>query len=393
MDVDVALLGGGGAGLTVLDALASARRHGPGPLRVAVIDPVRHRGNDRTWCFWDDGAGPVDEVVHRHWSTLSVVGPDAVSRPVDLTPRRYVMVRSADYYARVARRAERLDVTWLAEPAGAVRDGTRHAEVATPAGTVRARWVFDSRPRPPTRPGVTTLLQHFHGWWVTAGRDVFDPDTATLMDFAVPQPDGGLAFCYLLPLSRCRALVEYTVFSRERHDRPRYERALADHLAARYSLAVGDFRVDETEDGAIPMTDAPFPRRVGRRVMRIGTAGGATRPATGYTFTAMLRQAAGIADRLAAGAVPVPPRPYPRRHRLFDGVLLRALDTGGIDGPTFFTGLLTGQPIDRVLRFLDGTSGAVGEFAVLSRAPGGAMTRAAAGYLTRAALRTVRRRP
>lgn len=382
MDVDVAILGGGGAGMTLLEALSST---GPREMRIAVVDPVRHRGNDRTWCFWDDDTGPLDEVLHRSWSRLSVRGPDGSAHPVDLGARRYVMLRSADFYRLVAQRSAQRDVLWLTEPAGGIRHRDGHAEIDTPSGPLRARWVFDSRPRPPARAGVTALLQHFRGWWVTTVRDTFDPGSATLMDFAVPQPEHGLAFCYLLPIDRRRALVEYTVFSRARHDTGRYEDALRAHLADRYGLAPGDFEVPEVEDGAIPMTDGAFARRAGPRVMRIGTAGGATRPASGYTFAAMRRQAARIADLLAAGSTPVPPRPYPRRHRLFDGVLLHALDSGLIDGPEFFTALLSGPRIDRVLRFLDGRTTPVAELAVLSGAPATAMARAALSYLGRVA--------
>lgn len=37
-----------------------------------------------------------------------------------------------------------------------------------------------------------------------------------------------------------------------------------------------------------------------------------------------------------------------------DAVLLRALDSGRIDGADFFTGLFRGVPMERLLRFLDG---------------------------------------
>ncbi len=390
MDVDVAILGGGGAGLTLLDALcAPGAPTAAAGLRIAVLDPVRHCGNDRTWCFWDDGTSPVDEVLHRSWHRLAVRGPDGTAKATDTRPMRYVMVRSADFYARVARRADTAAVTWIDQPAEDLHEDPDGVRICTPGGTVRARWVFDSRPTPPRHPGVTTLLQHFRGWWVHMQRDTFDPHTATLMDFALPQPPTGLAFCYVMPLDARRALVEYTVFSRQRHDPPHYDRMLADYLSR--LCGPDGYRTTEVEDGAIPMTDAPFARRAGRRVLRIGTAGGATRPATGYTFATMLRQATVIAARLAAGADPVPPRPYPRRHALFDGVLLRALDAGLVDGPRYFTDLLTGHPIDRVLRFLDGRSGIPAELAIMAGAPPVAMTRATAGFLVTRAAAAVRR--
>src|SRR3712207_9285871 len=73
--------------------------------------------------------------------------------------------------------------------------------------------------------------------------------------------------------------------------------------------SAGGNEIAEVEDGAIPMTDAVHARRVGRRVLRLGTAGGATRASTGYTFAAMQRQAAAVAADLLVGR---PPRPGPR---------------------------------------------------------------------------------
>jgi len=360
---DVAIVGAGGAGTALLDAIA------PLPLRVVVVDPVRDKGNDRTWCFWSAAPTPVDGIAHRVWTRAQVGG-----HPLELAPFRYLMVRSGDFYARAGARA---DAEWITESA-TVRDGREAAEVVAGDRRLTARWVFDSRPFLPAR-RVTLLWQHFAGAVVDTPYDAFDPDVATLMDFAVPQPPDGLAFRYSLPLTARRALVEYTVFGRERYP---VDAELAACLPAGH-------RVVETERGAIPMTDGRFPRRVGRRVFRIGTAGGATRGATGYTFAAMLRQAAAIADALAHNRTPVPPPPYPRRHRLADAALLRAVDRNLVDGPGFFTDFLTGQPIERALRFLDGDTSVVEDLAVLAGTPIPAMLRATAGYLSAAARRRV----
>jgi lycopene beta-cyclase len=143
-------------------------------------------------------------------------------------------------------------------------------------------------------------------------------------------------------------------------------------------LGLPPFEVLQVEQGAIPMTDAPFARRVGQRVLRLGAAGGATRPSTGYTFTAAQRQAAAVADALAAGRDPAPPRAYPLRHLAMDAVLLRALDSGRLDGAAFFTDLFDRHPVERVLRFLDGASSPREELAVMATAPRAPMLRATA---------------
>ncbi len=61
-EFDVAVLGGGGAGLSVvvaLDRLARRRRAAGEDVTVpslVLVDPVVRAGADRTWCFWDSSA-------------------------------------------------------------------------------------------------------------------------------------------------------------------------------------------------------------------------------------------------------------------------------------------------------------------------------------------------
>lgn len=377
MDVDVALVGAGGAGLSLLHQLCL---RGPGRLRVALVDPVDRlstRPADRTWCFWDDGRSDVDPAVHRSWQRVLVVGADRRRRVLPLAPMRYVMVRSQDFSALVADAAHRLDLTVIPAAAELVQDGEQRAVVATPAGDVRARWVFDSRPGPPAREGATRLLQHFRGLVVRAAAPVFDPELPVLMDFTTPQPRAGLSFGYCLPTAPDRALVEYTEFSPAVLHDVEYALALERYLPHAFGGQT-EHVVEHVEQGVIPMTDAVFARRAGRRVMRLGTAGGATRPSTGYTFAAMQRQASAVASRLAAGLEPVPPRAYPRRHAWMDAVVLRGIADGSIDGPAFFARLFDRNPPQRVLRFLDGRTALAEELALMASAPRGTMLRLSA---------------
>jgi lycopene beta-cyclase len=419
-EVDVAIVGAGGAGLNLvveLDRIVA--RAGASAPSVALIDPITRTGTDRTWCFWDTGRSDLEPAVTRTWHRVALVDRAGCSRTLDLDPLRYVMVDSADFYALAEESILRLDVLRLTAPALAVTDGTDRAEVTTGAGTVRARWVFDSRPASPRRPPRTSWLQHFRGWTLQFDRPVVDPDEAVLMDFSVAQPDvvepahgPGLAFGYVLPTAADRALVEYTVFSRGRLPGPVYDDTLRAYLAARWP-GVGT-TVERVEDGAIPMTDAVHARRAGRRVFRLGTAGGATRGSTGYAFAAMQRQARAVAaalladrqsaaDRQAAAGqvresgrdadvpvpatvpvpvsvpVPVPPAAYPARHRWMDAVLLRALDRELVDGPELFVRLFDRNPPERVLRFLDGATSVGEDLAVMASAPMRAMTVASVG--------------
>jgi lycopene beta-cyclase len=288
------------------------------------------------------------------------------------------MIRSVDVHALGAQAADRLGAVRVTAAVDDVRDGAEWAEVRARGTTVRARWVFDSRPIAPPRPGSTMLLQHFRGWTVRFPHDVLAPDLPTLMDFSTPQPVRGVSFGYCLPLDGARGLVEYTECSPARLPGPAYDDALRGYLSARWGEAGAAARVEAVEDGAIPMTDAAFPGRVGRRVFRIGTAGGATRGSSGYTFAAMQRQAAAVAAALLSGREPAPPAAYPRRHRWMDAVLLRVLDRGMTDPAWLLAGLFERNPPVRVLRFLDGKTGPAAELALMAGTPTGTMLRAAA---------------
>ncbi|WP_298991518.1 lycopene cyclase family protein [uncultured Pseudokineococcus sp.] len=400
--VDVAVVGAGGAGLVTLHHLALGLLRGPArpaPLRVALVDDVERlapgpdggRPRDRTWCSWEPAPAAAPAVL-RSWGSVEVLAPGA-RLALDVRPLRYRMLRGEDYYALVdadaarAQRSGRLDL--LRRPgATAVEDSAERALVRTPGGDLEAAWVLDSRPCAPVRPARTALLQHFRGEVVRtdpAAPPPFDPDLPVLMDFRTPQPPVGLSFGYCLPLDGRTALVEYTEFSPAVLDDAGYARGLAAYrrlLGLRpdpHGREDGDERlvevvaVDAVEQGAIPMADDVRTSRAGARVRRLGTAGGATRASTGYTFSALQRQGAAVAAALLAGRDPLPPAAYPRRHRWMDALVLRGLATGALDGPAFFTRLFAANPPDRVLRFLDGATTRREELALMATAPRAAM--------------------
>ncbi|MER5946519.1 lycopene cyclase family protein [Streptomyces sp. NPDC001904] len=357
MGSDVVIIGAGAAGLSLAERLCAAA--GPTP-SVRLIDAPAGplRPPPRTWCFWERGPGRYDDAVTASWNRIRVRAPDGRLIDAETGALRYKMIRSTDFEAAVA---PRLDAHGsLTRTPGTVEtveedaDGAR-VIVRTAEGrreSFPARWVFDSRPLGSLPPARTTLLQHFRGWFVRTGEPAFDPRAVDLMDFRTPQPERGLAFTYVLPTGERSALVEYTQFSRSVLPAERYDTALRAHLHD--VLGVRDVHIEAREEGVIPMTDARFARRVGRSTFRIGAAGGATRPATGYTFAAIQRQTAAIAAALLAGRDPAPPAPHSKRSMAMDAVLLHGLDSGRIDGAAFFTRLFSRVPMERLLRFLDG---------------------------------------
>ncbi|MFI9810286.1 lycopene cyclase family protein [Streptomyces sp. NPDC052301] len=381
-EVDVAIIGAGAAGLSLAHRL-SAPGFRASALSVLLVDapPGPLRPPRRTWCFWEAGQGCFDAAVRASWRQLRVRSRTGTVIEGDIAPLRYKMIRSDDFEelvaAQVARNPalRRLEAT--VETVEDVHGGglIHLQDTEGRHRTVRARWVFDSRPLGSLPAARTTLLQHFHGWFVRTTRPTFDPATAELMDFRTPQPDHGLSFGYVLPLTPGEALVEYTEFSPRVLSATDYEAAVRHYT--RDVLGLGGLEVLSTETGAIAMTDGPLPRQVGASVFRIGAAGGATRPSTGYTFAGLQRQTRAVATALYRGRRPVPPPAHSARSRAMDAVLLRALDSGRANGPDLFAQLFARVPMKRLLLFLDGRTHLHQDLAVGLHAPIGPMLRSA----------------
>lgn len=371
---DLALLGGGAAGLAIVDALAQHRTQKP--LRILVCDdrtPLKDQQHDRTWCFWDKTDNSVDEAVTKKWTRLRIASRH-YDRIVHTQPYRYALITSDSYYRLVSERldlAPHLDVVWTGH-ADNITPGHYSTRVEVDNTHFDIPAVFDSRPRATWPKHDTMLWQHFYGAFVEAQTDVFDPATATLMDFAIPQPQVGTAFGYVLPVSKRRALIEYTEFSPTMLTDAQYREAWTGYVHDRVGVAVDTLTVVAEETGCIPMTDAHLEDCRGS-FRRIGTAGGATRASTGYTFRAMQRRGQAIADDLFAGRGVNHDAHYGRRYEAMDALMLKALVDGRIDGAEFFDRLFARNSASRVFGYLDGESRRSDDVALMSSSPTGPM--------------------
>lgn len=346
---DVVLTGGGAAGLSLVYHMGQA-----GLLRgrrALLIDQVRKERNDRTWCFWEAGPGPFEAVVARSWGHLWFHG-DQGSRRMGIAPYRYKLIEGGAFYNFMD--------DWLAGQPGVTRlHGTVEGiaergdgvAVTVDGQVFTGDWAFNSiLATTEVPPGYAAWLQHFKGWVITAREPVFDAEAATFMDFRVDQGKH-VRFVYVLPYDERTALVEDTYFSPTLIPQEMYDDGLRQYISEHLGLA--DYTVNHVEYGVIPMTDMPFVRRPSAHVMNIGTAGGMTKPSTGYTFQRIQAQSRRIVASLLATGQPFYSEPGLSRHALMDSVLLNVLDTGRERGKDFFEKLFWSNPPQQVLRFLD----------------------------------------
>ena len=376
-DYDFILSGGGLAGLSLAYHLINS------PLRdrsILIIDKDVKQQNDRTWCFWEEQPTLFDEIAYRVWQRLRFTSDD-FTREFDLAPYRYQMIRGIDFYDFTrAKLAPCSNVTFVRGNIDRVEDGPDRATVTVDGQTFSGSWVFDSTlpaslrggPWPTKQSPISSdeiasqktlamtndghyhhLNQHFRGWEIETDRPFFNPQLPTLFDFRTRQA-GHMRFVYTLPFAENRALIEYTLFSSHLLTSEEYDTGLKTYIEE--VLGIRQYHIHHVEAGIIPMTDHPFPRRLGGRVMSIGTKGGRVKPSTGYAFLRIQRDSAAIVHSLIEHDQPFHLPARRGRFGLHDATLLNIMTHHPDDLKPIFTIMFQRNPIQRIFHFLDETA-------------------------------------
>lgn len=265
----------------------------------------------------------------------------------------------------------------------------RSMTVATEAGTLDVDLVFDSR-MPTERslsspPGGIRFHQTFAGRVVTCEEPVFDPSTATLMDFFPETPE--LSFIYVLPFSRHEALVESTSFSGEIVAEEEHLERVSGWMERNVGTS---YSVGAKERGDVPMTTQRLAAKVSDGHFMIGAAGGATRPSSGYAFVTILRQAEAMAVAVVQGRSP-DVAVVPRKYRLFDSIFLQAMkDSPGLARESFMR-MFERVPTPALVRFLSSESTASDDARMITALPRSPFLRAAMRRATARATAPARR--
>lgn len=391
---DYIMSGGGLAGLSLAYHLINSPLH---ERSILIIDKDAKQQNDRTWCFWVEQPTLFDAIAYRAWQRLRFTSDD-FTREYDLAPYRYQMIRGIDFYDFTRKALDKCgNVTFVRGNIDQLQDAGDRAQVIVAGQVFTGAWVFDSTlppalrgSVPPTTQGVEArpsplqgdgplaqhvtrnaeppgnrlkppvqnghyhhLKQHFRGWEIETDRPCFDPQLPTLFDFRTPQA-GHMRFVYTLPFTEKRALIEYTLFSPQVLPSEEYDAGLRTYIEAR--LNIQQYQIKHVEAGVIPMTDQPFPRRLGGRVMSIGTKGGRVKPSTGYAFLRIQRDSAAIVQSLVKHDQPFDLPARRQRFGLHDSILLNIMTRHPDALKPIFTLMFKNNPIQRVFRFLDETA-------------------------------------
>lgn len=355
---DVVIVGGGLAGLSL--ACHLLRRGFTGQL--LVLESRADYAHDRFWCSWAAPDHPFDDCVVASWSQWRVGLADGRSVHV-ASKQPYRCIPSGRLYAEALRQIEASANACIRMGARvvAVEDRHDHAEVALAGGArVRAGLVFDGRaPDAERRPEVAAgsevdWVQDFLGWRVRAERPVFDPATVTLMQFAARRDD--VRFVYVLPFSATEALVEATAFAPASVPDAEHVAALQAHM--REACPGCGYDVVDEERGRVPMSTRPAAvASTGTRIVPIGTAAGMVKASTGYSFEAVQRWSAAVADDLVAGRGFVRHAARSARATCMDRMFLAFMRRRPERMPELFLRLFERVPPDALARFLSDRAG------------------------------------
>lgn len=356
---------------------------------ILILDQKPAFADDRTWCFWTTGFSPFQSLVSHCWHQWKVVDRTGATALQTASSVGYACLRGKDFYAHVLRDIRSYPNVTLrlnCQVASCTSQESSVSVCTADGKTFRGEYGFDSRPQAfpssETQAGLT-FSQNFFGQLIHCHEPIFDPSCCTLMDFRVPQ-ERGLHFLYILPFSRTEALVENTYIQNVKGERltaEQHRHEILHYLAKHHTRR--SFDVIREEAGAIPMTLAAFPKRAGR-IFFIGTAGGCTKPSSGYTFQRIQEQVRQIADAAAAGHLAdFREKPPPFHFRFFDAVFLQAMQ----DRPKAFSGyffrLFSRVPPAALTSFLSETSTWRSNLCIIFSLPPGPFLQAAIRALPR----------
>ncbi|WP_165749939.1 lycopene cyclase family protein [Cellulophaga sp. Z1A5H] len=279
---DYIIIGAGAAGLLIAEAMGKDSFFTK--KSILLIDKAAKQHNDRTWCFWEKGQGNFDTILYKKWSSIHFEGKE-INKKYAIAPYQYKMIKGIDFYTSILKKlADYPNITFVNEEVVSVTNSPAENCVKTSNNSFIGKTVFNSILDATAllqQKKYPVLQQHFIGWYIKTKDPVFNAETATFMDFSIPQK-GNTRFMYVLPTAKNEALIEYTLFSEHLLKEHEYEDAIQEYMTQK--LGISSYEIIEKERGSIPMTSYNFTLKNRANLLYIGTAGGWTKASTGYTF-------------------------------------------------------------------------------------------------------------
>ena len=334
---------------------------------ILLIDSDTKKTNDRTWCFWEKPNHQWENVVSKKWKTAFFANENQ-SRNLDLKPYQYNMIRGLDFYNLVFDLiTKQKNITFVNDKIVGFNDNSKQVSVICDGENHSCDKLFNSmynKVETENQTKFAVLQQHFIGWFIKSEQEVFDPETATFMDFSLQQ-NGNTKFMYVLPTSKTEALLEPTLFSHKHLKLEEYEAEIKNYAQ---KLGIKNYEIVDKERGSIPMTSYKFWKNNTKNVLNIGTSGGWTKASTGFTFYHTNKKSNELISFLEIDS------DFTKFHKktkfwFYDLIFLDVLDQRNELGSQVFSSLLIKGNPELVFKFLNEETSFLEDLKVMLKCP------------------------
>ena len=362
---DYVIVGGGMSGLSLAKEMILAGL--TKEKKLLVIEKRDKYERDKIWSFWNIDQSNYQKVTLKTWGSFSLSYHDE-EIIIDNT-YNYVSVDSKLFYSEIIDKinSDKNSTIMMNSRVKHIHynDNVISIELSNQIH-IKTKYLFDSSYEINSiNLGPYDLYQHFKGIEIEIKNDKFDPEKFNLMDFNSPQKDG-LHFMYILPLSKRKALIEATWFSKQVLSNERYQSYIDNYLE---KIGITKYDIHYEEIGVIPMFVSSLnhsPKL--NNLIYIGTKGGLTRSSTGYTFLNSQNHAKNIVNSLKykkESSIHV----IPKRSRFMDEIFLRVLSKYPHLGPKIFIELFKRNSSNTIIHFLSGTSSIKEDLRIMIKIP------------------------
>ena len=247
---DYIICGGGASGLLLSNAFIKDEFFND--KKILIIERDSKTLNDKTFGFWNDKESVLDDMVFKEWEFAEFKDSSSYNTFL-LNPYKYKMIKSDQFYLHIRNKILKAsNFKYLNSNINEIDEKNRI--VKTDDGEFSSSIIFSSIYNEVDFKKYPLLKQHFIGWTIETKSKSFDDNKITFMDFSVDQKDE-IRFMYILPFSKNKAVVEYTLFSQELISDNEYEKEIKSYLKENN---IQGYTVKEKEKGMIPMTCYPF---------------------------------------------------------------------------------------------------------------------------------------
>lgn len=352
---DYIICGGGASGLLLSNALLSDKHFID--KKILLIEKESKTDNDKTFGFWNDKESVLDNIVFKEWEYAEFRDSNSHNSFL-LSPYKYKMIKSNEFYLYIGDKISKAsNFTYLNSTVNEI-DQVNNT-VKTNDGEFSSSIIFSSIYNEVSFKKYPLLKQHFIGWTIEIKDESFDDNKITFMDFSVDQKDE-IRFMYILPFSKNKALIEYTLFSSDIISDDEYEKEIKAYLKKRNIL---NFSIFEKEKGMIPMTCYPFFENNTDTYFQIGTAGGWSKPSTGYTIKNSIEKIDIIINSLKQNK-PLSKIRFKNRFWYYDLLFLDVLIASKGKGSQVFSDLFKNNDPIKIFKFLDEKTSVMEELSI-----------------------------